>query len=36
MKNNEDFWNKFWNEHAGSNNMFVQMGRSSYTPLEFF
>jgi len=32
----KEFWKKIWNEHAESKNMFVQIGRSSYTPLEFF
>ncbi|MBN1456893.1 MAG: class I SAM-dependent methyltransferase [Sedimentisphaerales bacterium] len=35
MENVRDFWRKLWNQHAASDNMFVQIGRSSYTPLEF-
>lgn len=31
-----DYWKKTWNAQADAENMFVQMGRSSYTPLEFF
>jgi len=36
MSNRRGFWRKIWNEKATSSNLFVQMGRSSYTPLEFF
>lgn len=36
MESIREFWKKVWNEGATSNNMFVQIGRSSYTPLEFF
>ena len=35
MENVREFWRKLWNQHATSDNMFVQIGRSSYTPLEF-
>jgi len=35
MESVRDFWRKLWNQHATSDNMFVQIGRSSYTPLEF-
>ena len=36
MENSREYWKQVWNEHARSDNMFVQIGRSSYTPLEFF
>lgn len=36
MDNIRNFWKKLWNEYAESDNMFIQSGRSSYTPLEFF
>lgn len=36
MDNIRNFWKRLWNECADSDNMFVQIGRSSYTPLEFF
>jgi len=36
MHNIRNFWKTLWNEHADSDNMFVQIGRSNYTPLEFF
>lgn len=36
VENLKEFWKASWNELAGSNNMFVQTGRSSYTSLEFF
>ena len=35
MKSVREFWKKVWNEKAKSDNIFVQIGRSSYTPLEF-
>ncbi len=31
-----DFWKQLWNEKAENESMFVQIGRSSYTPLHFF
>jgi SAM-dependent methyltransferase len=36
MDNVKEFWRNLWNEKALSDDMFVQIGRSSYTPLEFF
>jgi predicted TPR repeat methyltransferase len=36
MDDVREFWRKVWNEKATSDSMFVQIGRSSYTPLEFF
>jgi ubiquinone/menaquinone biosynthesis C-methylase UbiE len=36
MDNTREFWRKVWNKKAISKNLFVQIGRSSYTPLEFF
>ena len=36
MTNLQDYWRNAWNKAANSENMFVQMGRSSYTPVEFF
>ncbi len=30
------FWRNVWNEKALDDNIFVQIGRSSYTPVEFF
>jgi hypothetical protein len=35
MDNVREFWRKVWNEKALSDNMFFQIGRSNYTPLEF-
>lgn len=34
--NKEMYYKEMWNKSAKSNNMFVQMGRSSYSPIEFF
>jgi SAM-dependent methyltransferase len=31
-----DFWKQLWNEKAKHESVFVQIGRSSYTPLHFF
>jgi predicted TPR repeat methyltransferase len=36
MENLKEYWKTLWNERAESNNIFVQTGRSSYTPIEFF
>jgi len=37
MKENlRGFWKTLWNEKAKSDNVFVQAGRSSYSPLDFF
>jgi tRNA/tmRNA/rRNA uracil-C5-methylase (TrmA/RlmC/RlmD family) len=36
MSEISEFWRKTWNHAALSDNMFVQIGRSSWTPLEFF
>lgn len=31
-----EFWKELWNEKAVHENMFIQIGRSSYTPSDFF
>lgn len=36
MENKREFYKNLWNEHANSDNMFIQTGRSSYTLLEYF
>ena len=36
MNSNLEFWKKHWVETSKSDNMFVQMGKSSYTAVDFF